>query len=281
MPGLILIPSDLRILTKPIPGFSNVLTVAKNGMTFGKNEKVNYTSNPDPTPTNNIDESHDITPAPTVEDFKLPELRQKSDTQNIALGRDSGSSILWTCIPSISTLNKMSILFGYDYFDTTAEDLDILKQKLAVLEKGQQGNTAEVAKHTNDIIKLNSLGENTVQYDFSQISGYSPGFLQTPTITDTDKKNAKFIRFIVSDGQNRAILSHLYGFYNGSVGTVVLWTRDQSSRIIQVSFLFAITGDTTNSMVQIFGLESKDVDSSGNVTNRTRTTTINCSLLTT
>jgi hypothetical protein len=175
----------------------------------------------------------------------------------------------------------MSILFGYDYFDTTAEDLDILKQKLAVVEKGQQGNTAEVAKHTNDIIKLNSLGENTVQYDFSQIPGYPPGFLQTPTITDTDKKNAKFIRFSVSDGQNRATHSPLYGFYNGSVGTVVLWTRDQSSRIIQVSFLFAITGDTTNSMVQIFGLESKDVDSSGNVTNRTRTTTINCSLLTT
>jgi hypothetical protein len=37
MPGLILIPSDLRILTKPIPGFSNVLTEAKNGMMFGKN----------------------------------------------------------------------------------------------------------------------------------------------------------------------------------------------------------------------------------------------------
>ena len=86
MPDLILIPSDLRILMKPIPGFSNVLTVAKNGMTFGKNEKVNYISNPVPTPTNNIDESHDITPTPTVEDFKPPELRQKSDTQNIALG---------------------------------------------------------------------------------------------------------------------------------------------------------------------------------------------------
>ena len=86
MPGLILIPSDLRILTKPIPGFSNVLTVAKNGMTFGKNEKVNYSSNPVPTPTNIIDESHDITLVPGVDDFKPPELRQKSDTQNVALG---------------------------------------------------------------------------------------------------------------------------------------------------------------------------------------------------
>ena len=35
-PGLILIPSYLRTLTKLIPEFSNVLTVAKNGMTFGK-----------------------------------------------------------------------------------------------------------------------------------------------------------------------------------------------------------------------------------------------------
>jgi hypothetical protein len=61
----------------------------------------------------------------------------------------------------------MSILFGYDYFDTTAEDLNTLKQKLTTVEKAQQGNMAEVAKHANDIIKLNSLGENTVQYDFS------------------------------------------------------------------------------------------------------------------
>ena len=175
----------------------------------------------------------------------------------------------------------MSILFGYDYFDTTAEDLNILRQKLTTVEKTQQGNTAEIVKHTNDIIKLNSLGKNTVQYDFSQIPGYPLGFLQTSNISAGDRQNAKFIWFSISDGQNRATHSPLYGFYDGSVGTVVLWTRDQSSRIIQVSFLFAITGDTTNSMVQIFGLESKDVDSSGNVTNRTRTTTINCSLLTT
>ena len=93
MPGLILIPSDLRILTKPIPGFSNVLTVAKNGMTFGKNEKVNYTgTKPKPSMgsikhfTNSTDRGHDITPTPTAEDFKPPELRQKSDSQNIVLG---------------------------------------------------------------------------------------------------------------------------------------------------------------------------------------------------
>ena len=96
MPGLILIPSDLRILTEPIPGFSNVLTVAINGMVFGKNENVNHTEiKPAKHPTNNTDSSlnpsHNITPIPTAEDLKplvenKPELRQKSDSQNIVLG---------------------------------------------------------------------------------------------------------------------------------------------------------------------------------------------------
>ena len=96
MPNLILIPSDLRILTEPIPGFSNVLTVAKNGMTFGRNEKVNHTGiKPVKHFTNSTDispnASHNITPIPTAEDLKplvenKPELRQKSDSQNIVLG---------------------------------------------------------------------------------------------------------------------------------------------------------------------------------------------------
>ncbi|CAB4045514.1 Hypothetical predicted protein, partial [Paramuricea clavata] len=87
----------------------------------------------------------------------------------------------------------MSILFGYDYFDTAAEELDTLKQKLAAVEKGQQGNTAEVVKNADEIVKLNSLGENYVQYDFIQTPGYPPGFLQTSNISDADKGNAKFI----------------------------------------------------------------------------------------
>jgi hypothetical protein len=39
MPGLILIPSDLRISVGPIPGYSNILTLARSGMTFGKKEE--------------------------------------------------------------------------------------------------------------------------------------------------------------------------------------------------------------------------------------------------
>ena len=56
----------------------------------------------------------------------------------------------------------MSILFGYDYFDTIAEDLNILKQKLTTTEKGRQGNAAEIVTHTNYIKRLNDLGKNVV-----------------------------------------------------------------------------------------------------------------------
>jgi hypothetical protein len=172
----------------------------------------------------------------------------------------------------------MSILLGYDYFDTTAEYLDILKRKLTVVEKAQQGNTAEVVKHANDIVRLNSLGKNSVQYDFKQTPGYPPGFLQTPTITDTDMKNAKFMVFSVSGNEiNYSSSSPLYGFYETSRGTTVIFTVDQRSKIIRTSFSFIVT--STN--IQIRGVEFKNIDSAGNVTNRTEATTVNCFLLTT
>ena len=132
----------------------------------------------------------------------------------------------------------MSILFGYDHFDTMTEDLNTLKQKLTAVDKGQQGSTVEIAIHTNDIKRLNSIGKNAVQYDFSQSPGYPPGFLQTSDISDSDRNNAKFIGFIISDGLNNPTMSSLHGFYERSVGTVVMFTRDQSSRIIRVSFTF-------------------------------------------
>jgi hypothetical protein len=102
MPGLVLIPSDLRILTEPIPGFSNVLTLARNGMTFGKNEKVNHTGiKPVKHFTDSTDlspnPSHNITPIPTAEVLKplvenKPGLRQKSDSKNIDLGMIAATS---------------------------------------------------------------------------------------------------------------------------------------------------------------------------------------------
>ena len=41
-PGIILIPSNLTILDKMVPGYNNVLKLATKGMKFGKNDEVNY-----------------------------------------------------------------------------------------------------------------------------------------------------------------------------------------------------------------------------------------------
>ena len=41
-PGMILVPSNLIIQRKKIPGYNNVLTLATDKMRFGKNADVNY-----------------------------------------------------------------------------------------------------------------------------------------------------------------------------------------------------------------------------------------------
>ncbi len=41
-PGMILVPSDLTIQKKKIPGYNNILTLATDKMKFGKNTDVNY-----------------------------------------------------------------------------------------------------------------------------------------------------------------------------------------------------------------------------------------------
>ena len=52
-PGIILIPSNLIILNKMIPGYNNVLKLATKGMRFGKNDKVNYFKpSEEPSPVN-------------------------------------------------------------------------------------------------------------------------------------------------------------------------------------------------------------------------------------
>ena len=42
IPEVVLIPSSMVILNKPMPGYNNVLTTATKSMAFGKNNKVNY-----------------------------------------------------------------------------------------------------------------------------------------------------------------------------------------------------------------------------------------------
>jgi hypothetical protein len=132
----------------------------------------------------------------------------------------------------------MSILFGYDYFDTAAEDLNILRQKLATVEKTQQGNTEEIVKHTNDIVRLNSLGENYVQYDLTELP-YLPGFYKSLAISDDDKKNAKFMVFKVDGFEiNISTPSPPYGFYEGSIGTVVMFVYSHSKKCYRPNILF-------------------------------------------
>ena len=41
-PGVILVPSDMTILEKKIPGYNNVLTLATSSMGFGVNTNLNY-----------------------------------------------------------------------------------------------------------------------------------------------------------------------------------------------------------------------------------------------
>ena len=69
-PGIILIPSNLIILDKMVPGYNNVLKLATKGMKFGKNDEVNYfkpaSTEPNriPTPAS-TEPNHVPTPAST------------------------------------------------------------------------------------------------------------------------------------------------------------------------------------------------------------------------
>ena len=68
-PGIILVPSNMIILEKPIPGYSNILTSASIKMRFGVNARVNYVGvkkeskkvyQPD-TPSSHIDDLDEVT----------------------------------------------------------------------------------------------------------------------------------------------------------------------------------------------------------------------------
>ena len=42
IPQVVLVPSKMIILDKPVPGYNNVLTTATREMRFGKNDKINF-----------------------------------------------------------------------------------------------------------------------------------------------------------------------------------------------------------------------------------------------
>ncbi|CAB3980448.1 Hypothetical predicted protein [Paramuricea clavata] len=72
MPGLILIPSDMRILQKPLKGYSNILTLAKSGMSFGKNDEVNFTKTPTSPATSPVEKPTSPAKHPVTNPAKHP-----------------------------------------------------------------------------------------------------------------------------------------------------------------------------------------------------------------
>ncbi len=86
---MILVPSDLIIQKKKIPGYNNVLTLATDKMKFGKNTNVNYKApSTKATPTEVRTSSQTLTEGRTssqtpTEKSSLPKPKPKQPTQAI------------------------------------------------------------------------------------------------------------------------------------------------------------------------------------------------------
>ena len=93
-PGMILVPSNLIIQKKKIPGYNNILELATDKMKFGKNADVNYkVSNPAPASQSSTQGGNTTPDTP-----KTTNSESKSSTQ----GGDTGSeSPKTTSTPSI------------------------------------------------------------------------------------------------------------------------------------------------------------------------------------
>ncbi|CAB3982726.1 Hypothetical predicted protein [Paramuricea clavata] len=130
------------------------------------------------------------------------------------------------------------------------------------MKKIQQGNTAEIQKNKTELIDLNDIGRNPpVQDDLTQLSGYPPGLLETPTVSATDQKNAKFIIFKVSGvGINQETQSPTYGFYGGSTGNVTMFAETQSGGIARKTFTFF----HMSTKITVFGLKFRNIDTARN-----------------
>ncbi len=93
-PGMILVPSDLIIQKKKIPGYNNILELATDKMKFGKNADVNYKVS-DPAPASQSSTQGGNT---TPDTPKTTNSESKSSTQ----GGDTGSeSPKTTSTPSV------------------------------------------------------------------------------------------------------------------------------------------------------------------------------------
>ena len=82
LPGVILVPSNMIILDRPIAGYNNVLTTAIEKMKFGANQKLNYFQ---PPPTNKS--------KPTTLPTKEKKVTEKSSPNKIVLNQEHQSNL--------------------------------------------------------------------------------------------------------------------------------------------------------------------------------------------
>ena len=101
MPGIILVPSRLIILDKPIPGYNNVLEIANKSMQFGSNKQLNYSQPVTPQPTTLPSPTMQVPaplPKPTLQLPKklpkVPDLLPKPQNSNEQVLLVFGSSVL-------------------------------------------------------------------------------------------------------------------------------------------------------------------------------------------
>ena len=97
-PGMILVPSDLIIQKKKIPGYNNILKLATDKMKFGKNADVNYKVS-DPAPASQSSTQGGDTLENTTPDTPKT---TNSESKSSAQGGDTGSkSSKTTSTPSV------------------------------------------------------------------------------------------------------------------------------------------------------------------------------------
>ena len=96
LPGITLIPSNLLILDSPFEGYNNVLTVAKKGMQFGKNDQVNFS------PVAQTEEK--ITPLPiTQEKNESSPNEEKSNPLTLSnLPKGDNHQVMWVLGSSVA-----------------------------------------------------------------------------------------------------------------------------------------------------------------------------------
>ena len=105
-PGMILVPSDLIIQKKKIPGYNNILKLATDKMKFGKNADVNYKASasqsstqggdttPDTPKTANSESKSSTQGGDTTPDTpKTANSESKSSTQGGDTGSESPKTI--------------------------------------------------------------------------------------------------------------------------------------------------------------------------------------------